>query len=69
LTVIGYPNKTCDFSSSDFVHVIGKDIAKFHCIYWTAFLAGAGLPFPKRILVHGHWLRDGRKMSKSLGNV
>ncbi len=58
-----------DESSADFVHVIGKDIAKFHCVYWPAFLAGAGMPMPNKVLVHGHWLRDGRKMSKSLGNV
>lgn len=50
-------------------HVIGKDILKFHCVYWPAFLLAAGLPLPKRVLIHGHWLSDGRKMSKSLGNV
>ena len=49
--------------------MIGKDIAKFHCVYWPAFLAGANMDFPNKVLVHGHWLRDGRKMSKSLGNV
>ena len=70
LTVIGYPNNMeKDVTSANFVHVIGKDIAKFHCVYWPAFLAGAGMPLPKSVLVHGHWLRDGRKMSKSLGNV
>jgi methionyl-tRNA synthetase len=48
LTVIGYPNKMSpDISSANFIHVIGKDIAKFHCVYWPAFLAGAGMPFPK----------------------
>ncbi|KAH3899102.1 related to Methionine--tRNA ligase, mitochondrial [Saccharomycodes ludwigii] len=50
-------------------HVIGKDIIKFHAIYWPAFLMAAGLPLPKQIYVHGHWLSNGVKMSKSLGNV
>eukprot|EP01138_Halocafeteria_seosinensis_P008846 gb/GECG01009042.1/.p1 GENE.gb/GECG01009042.1/~~gb/GECG01009042.1/.p1 ORF type:complete len:614 (+),score=69.61 gb/GECG01009042.1/:1-1842(+) len=50
-------------------HVIGKDILKFHCVYWPAFLLAAGLPLPKRVLIHGHWLSEGRKMSKSLGNI
>ncbi|CEP62709.1 methionine--tRNA ligase MSM1 LALA0_S06e01904g [Lachancea lanzarotensis] len=50
-------------------HLIGKDIAKFHTIYWPAFLLAAGLPLPKQIIVHGHWLSGGTKMSKSLGNV
>jgi methionyl-tRNA synthetase len=48
LTVIGYQNKMHpEISSANFIHVIGKDIAKFHCVYWPAFLAGAGMPFPK----------------------
>ncbi|CAI4062698.1 hypothetical protein SKDZ_07G4150 [Saccharomyces kudriavzevii ZP591] len=51
------------------IHVIGKDIAKFHTIYWPSFLFAAGLPLPKQIVVHGHWLCNGVKMSKSLGNV
>ncbi|QLL33552.1 hypothetical protein HG536_0E04630 [Torulaspora globosa] len=50
-------------------HVIGKDIIKFHTIYWPAFLMAAGLPLPKQIVVHSHWLSNGVKMSKSLGNV
>lgn len=50
-------------------HLIGKDIAKFHTIYWPAFLMAAELPLPKRIVIHGHWLSGGVKMSKSLGNV
>lgn len=41
------------------VHVIGKDILKFHTIYWPAFLQAAGLPTPKSVVTHGHWIRDG----------
>ena len=51
------------------VHVIGKDILKFHAVYWPAFLLAAGLPLPKRIVAHGWWTKDKRKISKSLGNV
>lgn len=50
-------------------HVIGKDITRFHAIYWPAFLMSAGAPLPKQIVVHGHLLMNGEKMSKSLGNV
>ena len=49
--------------------MIGKDIAKFHCIYYPLFLSAARFPLPKRVICHGHWLKDGTKMSKSLGNV
>jgi methionine--tRNA ligase len=51
------------------VHVVGKDILKFHALYWPAFLLAAGLPPPRRILVHGHFTCGHVKMSKSLGNV
>jgi len=51
------------------IHVIGKDILKFHTIYWPAMLLSAGLKLPKEIFVHGHITADGQKMSKSLGNV
>nr|SVE78852.1 EOG090X05VD [Daphnia lumholtzi] len=51
------------------VHVIGKDILKFHGIYWPAFLLAAGFEPPKSLLVHGHWLVDEQKMSKTTGNV
>ncbi|AGO09857.1 AaceriAAL133Wp [[Ashbya] aceris (nom. inval.)] len=50
-------------------HLVGKDIVKFHTIYWPAILLAAGLPLPRKVVVHGHWLSDGVKMSKSLGNV
>jgi methionyl-tRNA synthetase len=51
------------------LHLVGKDILRFHCVYWPAFLMSAGLPLPAQVYGHGWWLRDERKMSKSLGNV
>ena len=51
------------------VHVIGKDILKFHAVYWPIMLKAMGLPLPKQILVHGWWQKDSQKMSKSTGNV
>ena len=50
-------------------HVIGKDILKFHAIYWPILLKALGLPLPKQILVHGWWQKDGEKLSKTTGNV
>ena len=51
------------------VHVIGKDIVKFHAVYWPIMLKAMGLPLPKQILVHGWWQKDGAKISKSTGNI
>jgi len=51
------------------VHVIGKDIIKFHAVYWPIMLHAAGLPLPRQILTHGWWQKDGQKLSKSTGNV
>ncbi len=51
------------------IHVIGKDILKFHAVYWPIMLKAMSLPLPKQILVHGWWQKDGAKMSKSTGNV
>lgn len=51
------------------LHLIGKDIVRFHAVYWPAFLMAAGLPLPRAIFAHGWWLQDDRKMSKSIGNV
>ncbi|XP_017263750.1 methionine--tRNA ligase, mitochondrial [Kryptolebias marmoratus] len=68
LTVAGYPDKHNQWWHMAH-HVIGKDILKFHTIYWPAFLLGAGLPLPQVIYVHSHWTVGGKKMSKSLGNV
>ncbi|RHY32428.1 hypothetical protein DYB32_002582, partial [Aphanomyces invadans] len=50
-------------------HIVGKDILKFHAIYWPAFLMAANLPLPNKIVAHAHWTVNGVKMSKSLGNV
>ena len=51
------------------VHLVGKDIIRFHAVYWPAFLMAAGIELPKRVVGHGFWLRDQQKISKSLGNV
>ena len=51
------------------LHIVGKDIMRFHTVYWPAFLMSAGLPLPKRVFGHGFLNVDGEKMSKSLGNV
>lgn len=69
LTVIGYPNAEFESWWPTTSHIIGKDILKFHAIYWPAFLLGAGMSPPRRIYVHSHWTVCGQKMSKSLGNV
>ncbi|GMM51278.1 methionine--tRNA ligase [Starmerella bacillaris] len=52
-----------------FIHVVGKDIQKFHTIFWPAFLMAAGEPLPEKVVIHSHWTVDGVKMSKSKGNV
>ena len=51
------------------LHMVGKDILRFHAVYWPAFLMAAELPLPKRIFAHGWWTNEGEKISKSLGNV
>ena len=51
------------------IHVIGKDIVKFHAVYWPIMLKALGLPLPKQLLVHGWWQKDGAKISKSTGNI
>jgi methionyl-tRNA synthetase len=72
ITGVGYP----DTESASFkkywpadVHMVGKDILRFHAVYWPAFLMAAGLQPPKRIFAHGWWTNEGQKISKSLGNV
>ena len=70
ITATGFPDDgpRAKFWPAD-VHVIGKDITRFHAIYWPAFLMSAGLPVPKQIVVHGFLFNRGEKMSKSVGNV
>jgi len=72
LTGIGYPDPQSDsfqrYWPAD-LHVIGKDIVRFHAVYWPAFLMSAGIAPPKRILGHGFLFNRGEKMSKSVGNV
>lgn len=51
------------------LHLIGKDILRFHAVYWPAFLMAAGIELPRSVFAHGMWLSGGRKMSKTLGNV
>src|SRR6266850_2412577 len=72
ITAVGYP----DTESARFkrywpadLHVIGKDIVRFHAVYWPAFLMSAGIELPRRIFSHGFLFNRGEKMSKSLGNV
>ncbi|CAL8070315.1 unnamed protein product [Orchesella dallaii] len=73
LTVAGYPFSGSNSSSLNFwpptLQIVGKDILKFHGIYWPAFLIAAGLEPPRKILCHCHWTVDNKKMSKSVGNV
>ncbi|KAI8355113.1 tRNA synthetases class I (M)-domain-containing protein [Choanephora cucurbitarum] len=72
LTATGYPWKEQHEHQDAFppdVQVVGKDIIRFHAIYWPAFLMAAGLPLPKQILAHAHWTMGKQKMSKSRGNV
>jgi len=72
ITAVGYPDTDNDaykrYWPAD-LHMIGKDILRFHAVYWPAFLLAAGLEPPKRIFAHGWWTVEGQKMSKSLGNV
>jgi methionyl-tRNA synthetase len=71
ISALGYPAATPEMARlwPQATHVIGKDIIRFHAVYWPAFLMAAGLPLPKRIYAHGWWTVEGQKMSKSLGNV
>ncbi len=71
LTGLGYPDQTANFARywpAD-IHLIGKDIVRFHSVYWPAFLMSAGLPLPRQVFGHGFLLNRGQKESKSLGNV
>jgi methionyl-tRNA synthetase len=68
LTGLGYPDDMGDFWPAS-LHLIGKDIVRFHTIYWPAFLLSANLPVPQKVFGHGFLLNRGQKESKSLGNV
>jgi methionyl-tRNA synthetase len=71
LTGVGYPDGTDEFRTfwpAD-VHLIGKDIVRFHAVYWPAFLMSAGIALPRQVYAHGFLLNRGQKESKSLGNV
>jgi methionyl-tRNA synthetase len=70
ITALGYgtDDKNMEFWPAN-VQLVGKDILRFHAIYWPAFLMSLDLPLPKHIAAHGWWTRDGEKMSKSKGNV
>ncbi|HSG33108.1 MAG TPA: methionine--tRNA ligase [Sphingomonadaceae bacterium] len=71
LTGLGYPEETPDMERywpAD-LHLIGKDIVRFHAVYWPAFLMSAGIAVPKQVFGHGFLLNKGEKESKSLGNV
>ena len=72
LSAIGYPDTKnpsyVNFWPAD-LHMVGKDILRFHAVYWPAFLMAAELPLPKRIFAHGWWTNEGRKISKSDGNI
>jgi methionyl-tRNA synthetase len=71
LTGLGYPDKTelWDRYWPADVHLIGKDVVRFHAVYWPAFLMSAGIELPKQVYGHGFLLSRGEKMSKSVGNV
>jgi methionyl-tRNA synthetase len=74
LSALGYPDENApdyqDFWKNSYsIHMVGKDIIRFHAVYWPAFLMAADLPLPKKIFAHGWWTIEGEKMSKSLGNA
>lgn len=71
LSALGYPSGKDRFETfwPARVHVIGKDILRFHAVYWPTFLMAAGLPLPEQVFSHGWWTVNGEKMSKSKGNV
>ena len=72
LTAVGYPDadpeKLAKYWPAD-LHMVGKDIARFHAVYWPALLMAAGIAPPKRVFAHGWWTNEGQKISKSIGNV
>jgi methionyl-tRNA synthetase len=70
ITAAGYPDTSADkWNFWPATHIIGKDIVRFHAVYWPAFLMSAGIELPKRVFAHGFLFNRGEKMSKSVGNV
>jgi len=71
ITALGYPDEGGNYGTfwPVDVHLIGKDILRFHAVYWPTFLMAAGLPLPRKVFAHGWWTVEGQKMSKSLQNV
>lgn len=71
ISALGYPDTKSDYQRfwPCSVHLIGKDILRFHTVYWPTFLMAAGLPLPEKVFAHGWWTVEGQKMSKSLQNV
>lgn len=71
ISALGFPDEQGEYAKywpAD-LHMVGKDILRFHAVYWPAFLMAAGLEPPKRVFAHGWWTNEGQKISKSLGNV
>lgn len=76
LSALGFPDENdpliqkfwCDTVDSP-VHIVGKDILRFHAVYWPAFLMAAQIPLPNKVFAHGWWTNEGQKISKSVGNV
>jgi methionyl-tRNA synthetase len=74
ISALGFPDCSVErykdfWENSKKIHVIGKDILRFHAVYWPAMLMACDLPLPSSLVAHGWWLNDGQKISKSLGNV
>lgn len=71
ISALGYPEQGENFNKywNNAIHMVGKDIVRFHAVYWPAFLMAANLPLPQKIFAHGWWLNEGEKISKSLGNI
>ena len=71
ISALGFPDEQGEYAKywpAD-LHMVGKDILRFHAVYWPAFLMAAGLEPPKRVFAHGWWTNEGQKISKSIGNV
>lgn len=72
ITALGFPDTEAALYEKFWpatIHMVGKDILRFHAVYWPAFLMAAGLEPPQRVFAHGWWTNEGQKISKSLGNV